>query len=107
MDDSVQPACPESIFERPPAEMISSALGSIDDLSFDWHGFKDFLLNDKNFDTILNALQKDADHQSAVNQQQVHNKIHRGLTNIDWITICSTSVSHAKCNVINLIYFFY
>lgn len=101
MDHSVQPACPENIFEGPPAEMINSALGSNDDLSFDWHGFKDFLLNAENFDTILNALQKAADPQSAVKQQQVHNKIHQGLTKIHWITTCST-----KCNVMDLIYFF-
>lgn len=80
MDNSMQSACTNKVFEVQPAEMSNSALGCSDDPTFDWHGFKDFLLNEENFEIILNALQKDVDDQSKVNKQQVHNKIHQGFS---------------------------
>ena len=76
----MQSACTDKAFEeQQPVEMTNSVPGYSDDPTFDWHDFKDFLLNEENFEIILNALQKNTDAQSVVNQQQVHNKIHHGL----------------------------
>lgn len=80
MDKSAEPSQTNKGFEDQIAEMSNSAPGSIADPTFDWHDFRDFLLNEENFDIILNALQKDAVAQSVLNKQQVHNKIHKGLT---------------------------
>lgn len=79
MDNSMQSACTDKVYEEQPAEMSNSATGFSNDPTFDWNDFKDFLLKEENFEIILNALQKDADAQRIVNQQQVH-KIHQGLT---------------------------
>lgn len=98
MDNSVQCACAESIIEGHPAEMIDPAQGSSDDPHFDWHAFKDFLLQEEHFYTILNALEKDFD-QSVANQQQVHNKIHQGLR--EFTGLLPVVQSDAECNVVH------
>lgn len=99
MDNNVQSVWTDKVFEEQPAEMSNSAPGSSHDPTFDWHDFKDFLLNEENFEIILNALQRDADAQSVVNQQQVHNKIRQGLTKC---TRIQTVVQNdAKCNVMD------
>lgn len=95
----MQFACTNKVFEEQPAEMSNSALGCSDDPTFDWHGFKDFLLNEENFEIILNALQKDADACSVVNKQQVHNKIHQGFTKFPGLQTVVQSVP--KCNVMD------
>lgn len=101
MDNSVQSAWTEKVFEEQPAEMLlNSAPGSINDPTFDWQAFKDFLLNEDNFDIILNALQKDADAQSVVNQHQVHNKMHQGLTKYTRLqTVVHTVMLWIQCNI--------
>lgn len=80
MDNSGQTLHTDKVFEKQLAEMSNCVLGNSNDSSFDWQGFKEFLLDENNFELISNALQQGANAQSVPNQQQVHYKIHKGLT---------------------------
>ncbi|XP_029699640.1 transcription factor 7-like 1 [Takifugu rubripes] len=76
MDNSAPPACTpactHTVCREQPAEMSNPAPGADHDPTFDWQGFKDFLLEEENFDTILNALQIDENAHRLVHQQQLY-----------------------------------
>lgn len=80
MDNSAPPACTHAACREQPAEMSNPAPRADYDPTFDWQGFKDFLLEEENFDTILNALQIDENAQRLVHQQPVHPKLHLEIT---------------------------
>lgn len=85
------PACTCAGCTEQPAEMCNPAPAADHDPTFDWQGFIDFLLDEENFDTILNALQMDENAQRLVHQQQVHTKLHLEITKCTIIYLLMSS----------------
>lgn len=80
MDNSTPLAGTHAACCEQPAEMSNPVPGVDYDPTFDWQGFKDFLLEEENFETIMNALQIDENAHRLVHQQQVHPKLHLEIT---------------------------
>lgn len=91
MDNSAPPAHTHAACREQPAEMSNPAPAAHHDPTFDWQGFKDFLLEEENFDTILNALQIDENAHRLVHQQQVHAKLHLEITKCTLIHLLMSS----------------
>lgn len=91
MYNSVPPAYTHAVCSEQPPEMSSPAPGADYDPTFDWQGFKDFLLDEENFDSILNALEMDENAQRLEHQQQVHAKLHLEITKCTIIYLLMSS----------------
>lgn len=91
MDNSAPPAHTHAACREQPAEMSNPAPAAHHDPTFDWQGFKDFLLEEENFDTILNALQIDENAHRLVHQQQVQAKLHLEITKCTLIHLLMSS----------------
>lgn len=91
MYNSAPPAYTYPVYREQPAEMSNPAPGADHDPTFDWQGFKDFLLEEENFDTILNAIQMDENVRRLVHQQQVHAKLHLEITKCTIIYLLMSS----------------